>query len=41
LGNYLQLSYEAQVKDNPLELTGISFRVAGMNSKGITQAAES
>lgn len=40
VGNYLQLQYSGNAKDNPLELAGIDIRVAAKSTEGITEAAE-
>lgn len=40
VGNYLQLQYKGNIKDNPLELAGIDIRVAAKSVEGITEAAE-
>lgn len=39
-GIYLQLKYVNAGKDEDLDLSGISFTVAGLTEKGITEAAE-
>lgn len=38
IGNYLQLLYSINQKDKPIEISGISVRVAGKDSKGMTEA---
>jgi hypothetical protein len=40
IGNYLQLEYSGNSKDEPVEISGIDIRVAGKFSKGIEEAAE-
>jgi hypothetical protein len=37
-GVYFQLKYENSTIDEPLEIVGVDFRVAGLNEKGIRQA---
>lgn len=39
MGVYLQLRYTNSSLDEPVEITGIDVRVAGLNDKGIRQAA--
>ncbi len=39
-GVYFQLQYINQAIDTPVELTSITFKVAGLDTQGITQAAE-
>lgn len=40
IGNYLQLLYSSNTKDMPVEIAGISIRVAGKDSKGLLEAAD-
>jgi hypothetical protein len=37
---YLQVKYTNSTYDEPFELTGIDFRVAGIGHKGLVEAAE-
>lgn len=40
LGNYLQLLYAGNTLDKPVEIAGISIRLAGRSSKGLSEAAD-